>query len=375
MTSNIGQISKTSRVSAFLHRSGIRLCCYLDDWLIQVSSREQVLLALDTVLHLCHLLGIVVNWEKSQIVRSQRMMYLGVLLHSLFQSFSCPKESREASLDWLRILVMRRAASIILARALKSAIINDSARSGRSSSDAVSAIGSSACLGPMQPVVSCQLDSGDLSGSGVVAGSISTGRRDFSRSGVPSARLVVRCLELRLGVSSGGGVAFGLRLLEEAELSINARELLAVEYGLRFFAPQISNSTVTLFANNSTAISYLRNQGGIRSLLLSYIAQRILRWAESLQVVLAPQFIMGHNNVLADSLSRPNQILGSEWTLNTKAFQDLRKKWPVSINLFATSLNQQCCPYFSPFHDPNALGTDTLLQSMLFFPGLSFWQC
>ena len=80
-------------------------------------------------------------------------------------------------------------------------------------------------------------------------------------------------------------------------------------------------------------------------------------------MVLAPQFIMGRNIVIADSLSRPNQILLSEWTLKTKVFQVLPKRWPVSIDLFATSLNHQCCPYFSPFHDPNALGMDALLQN------------
>ena len=70
-------------VSAFLHWSAIHLRLYLDDWLIQAASREQVLLALDTVLHLCHSLGIVVNWEKSQLVPTQRMVYLGVLLDSV----------------------------------------------------------------------------------------------------------------------------------------------------------------------------------------------------------------------------------------------------------------------------------------------------
>ena len=70
-------------VSAFLHRTGIRLRRYLDDWLIQASSREQVLLALDTVLQLCHSLGIVVNWEKSQLIPTQHMVYLGVLLDSI----------------------------------------------------------------------------------------------------------------------------------------------------------------------------------------------------------------------------------------------------------------------------------------------------
>ena len=84
-------------------------------------------------------------------------------------------------------------------------------------------------------------------------------------------------------------------------------------------------------------ISCLRNQGGTRSPLLNSIAQRILRWAESLPVVLAPQFFMGLNDVLTDSLSRTNQILGSEWILKSEVFQDLCKRWPVSIDLFATS--------------------------------------
>ena len=35
----------------------------------------------------------------------------------LFQGFACPEESREASLNWRRILVLRRSASVILARA------------------------------------------------------------------------------------------------------------------------------------------------------------------------------------------------------------------------------------------------------------------
>ena len=70
-------------VSAFLQPSGIRLRRYLDDWLIQASSREQVLLALDTVLQLCHSLGIVVSWEKSQLIPTRCMVYMGVLLDSI----------------------------------------------------------------------------------------------------------------------------------------------------------------------------------------------------------------------------------------------------------------------------------------------------
>ena len=69
-------------VLTFLHCAGIRIRRYLDDWLIQASSRSQVLQALDVVLSLCHSLGIVVNWEKS-LEPSQRTIYLGVLLDSV----------------------------------------------------------------------------------------------------------------------------------------------------------------------------------------------------------------------------------------------------------------------------------------------------
>ena len=70
-------------VSAILNRIGVRLRRYLDGWLLQASSREQVLLALRTVLRLCRSLGIVVNWEKSRMIPTQRMVYLGVILDSI----------------------------------------------------------------------------------------------------------------------------------------------------------------------------------------------------------------------------------------------------------------------------------------------------
>ena len=49
-------------------------------------------------------------------------MYLGVLLDCLFQGFDCRKGSREVSLNWRRILVLRKPASVTLARALRSAV-------------------------------------------------------------------------------------------------------------------------------------------------------------------------------------------------------------------------------------------------------------
>ena len=67
-------------VSAILHSLGIRMRRYLDDWLVQASSREDFLRDLGVVLSLCHELGIVVNPEKSNFSPSQVVQYLGVII-------------------------------------------------------------------------------------------------------------------------------------------------------------------------------------------------------------------------------------------------------------------------------------------------------
>ena len=109
------------------------------------------------------------------------------------------------------------------------------------------------------------------------------------------------------GAHLGDGMVSDLWSPQERDLSINARELLAVERVLLHFFPQLGNLTFAVFADNSTAFTYLRSQGGTRSPLLNSIAQQFLRWAESVPLTLAPQFIMGKNNVLADTLSLSTQ--------------------------------------------------------------------
>ena len=80
---------------------------------------------------------------------------------------------------------------------------------------------------------------------------------------------------------------------------------------------------------------------GTHSQTLNSIAQVILRLCESHRVHFLPQFITGRLNVPADSLRRKSQVLGSEWTLCHQAFQELRRRWPATVDLFATSLHHQ----------------------------------
>ena len=84
------------------------------------------------------------------------------------------------------------------------------------------------------------------------------------------------------------------------------------------------------------------------------------------------QFVPGRNNVVADALSRPNQVVGTEWTLHQEVFDSLHKCWPVMIDLFASSLNHRCGVYFASVSDPLAAGTDAMLQSWDDLQGYAF---
>ena len=181
------------------------------------------------------------------------------------------------------------------------------------------------------------------------------------------------------GASLGSDHLSGLWPRDVSQYSINHRELLAVFLAIRGFLHLLRGKSVSLFTDNTSALSYLCKEGGTRSSTLNSVAQAILRLCESYDVCLLPQFVPGHLNVLADSLSRGGQILGSEWTLHMEVCLELFRRWPVTVDLFTTSLNHRLQVYFSPMAGPQAAAVDALIQSWdhlqaYAFPPFSFIQ-
>ena len=70
-------------VSAILHRFGVRMLRYLDDWLIPASTELTCLQSRDRLLSICTELGIQVNLTKSSLVPTQSLVYLGMEIRSL----------------------------------------------------------------------------------------------------------------------------------------------------------------------------------------------------------------------------------------------------------------------------------------------------
>ena len=58
----------------------------------------------------------------------------------------------------------------------------------------------------------------------------------------------------------------------------------------------------------------------------------------------------------------PGSWLQMDFVPGGSLCQELFRLWPVTVNLFATSLNHRLQVYFSPVADPQAAGTDAMLQ-------------
>ena len=138
--------------------------------------------------------------------------------------------------------------------------------------------------------------------------------------------------------------------------------MLAVQNDLLRFSQFLRRKTIALICDNVTTVTYLRRSGGTRSHVLFLKAREILLWIESMQVTILPQFIQGSLNTRADLLSRPNLVIGSEWTLHQEVVQDHLHQWPAIIDLFATSLTARLPVFFAPAWEPKATGVDKFLQ-------------
>ena len=350
-------------VSAILHSMGIRMRRYLDDWLVQSASRESLLRDLQTVLQLCHELGIVVNPQKSNLVPSQVVQYLGVVIDST--SFrASPSEERISRLQSTAAeFQLRLASRELMAIATRRPFFAGSPSSWRQTADAVPPALPPSILGSSGSGGSSVCVDGVSSRPPVVAPSPSSVSRSVSLPGVSRPTLMVRRLRRRVGCPSRSSDHF--RPMGHPPVGvIHKRQGTACCPTGSSPVPVISTGLHGgCLLDNTTAVAYLRKEGATRSPLLNTLAQEILHWTESLSIRLAPQFLPGSNNVLTDALSRPHQLPHSVWSLNLTVFQSLRRLWPVQIDLFATSDYHRCSIYFSPFRDPMSAGTDAFLQS------------
>ena len=340
-------------VSAIPHSWGIRMRLYLDDWLVQSSSRDSLLHDLQVVLDLCHELGIVVNPEKSHLEPSQVVQYLGVVIDT--RSFrASPSPDRVARLlstageflscadppasTWLSLLSMLSSLSHLVP-------------GGRLRVRSLQL-----CLHRSRGSVSQDpLVSGLPQGSSVVASPSPSNVRGVSAASLSRSGLLVR--HLRRGLGSSLRFTHRFRPLESgSKRSLYQRQGASSH-------PR-GSPPLPVFSGREECVSVLRQQHR------GVLSPQGRGHQVSLPQLSDSGFSVGPNPSRSAcypsssrGLSRPHQLPHTEWSLHLEVFQSLSHLWPVQIDLFATSDNRHCSVYFSPFRDPMSAGTDAFFQS------------
>ena len=145
-------------VSAILHSLGIRMRRYLDDWLVQASSREGLLRDLEVVFFLCRELGIVVNPEKSNF--SGGPVSWGDHRRADFYGFSIARSRLQAAINCRQISALRRASCQLVAVAAGEVFLSVTSGSRGPPADEVAPDLPSLLLGSIGSFGSCGVFSG-----------------------------------------------------------------------------------------------------------------------------------------------------------------------------------------------------------------------
>ena len=143
----------------------------------------------------------------------------------------------------------------------------------------------------------------------------------------------------------------------ERQAHINVLELKAIDFGLRSLCDE-PGLHVKVFTDNTTALAYIRHQGGVRSPECNEVAQDIWSWCEARDIWLSVAHIPGVENDLADYKSR-NFSDNLEWELKQELFDTIVRVFgQPEIDLFATRLNCKVEKYVSWQPDPHAFAVD-----------------
>ena len=323
---------------------GLRIHQYLDDWLIRSQSQEESQRDTQAVVDLTQSLGWIINQEKSELKPTQVFSFVGYEYH-LDSALVRPTHER-----WLKLqdLILRlKSKRVLTARCLMFLIgllastekmvpegrlhmrpfqfhLKEHWRYPQSLDN----------LLPWTEAIVAHLDWWQ-NPSNVMKGA-DLHPKDHS------IQLFTDASNEGWGAHLDQNSTKGLWSEQEKRLHINVLELKAVSLALRDFKDQCQNQTVLVATDNSTVVAYINKQGGTHSAEMCALLWKIMTWCHHYHITLKARHIPGCLNVMADLLSRSNQVQSTEWSLHPQVFKQICRKWfTPHVDLFATHLNHR----------------------------------
>ena len=145
--------------------------------------------------------------------------------------------------------------------------------------------------------------------------------------------------------------------LTEQESHNNIPELKACQLCLHTFCKNKENTHVRVYMDNTTSCAYISKFGG-RTSELDTMAREIRFWCMERHIYLSAAHIPGKDNCEAEAESRTEKD-DTEWSLDAKIFNNIHETFPeLTVDLFASRLNNKLPKYVSRNLDPNAFATD-----------------
>ena len=140
----------------------------------------------------------------------------------------------------------------------------------------------------------------------------------------------------------------------EAESHINVLEMTAVFLALKAFCNNFRDKHIQVKSDNTCTVSYINAMGGVKSQTCNELSVLIWSWCIERNLWLSAAYLPGVENE-ADYSSR-NFNDNVEWMLDKEIFKKIAQCWPMpQIDMFASRLNKQLEQFVSWKPHPDAL--------------------
>ena len=325
-------------VTAYLHRQGVSVIPYLDDWLVHHPDRQILLRHQALLIDMLDLVGFILNRKKSELDLTQDLQFLGIHMRLDLGRASLP-ESKAGEivacahhLSSLKVLDYSLVSHLMGSLNWASGLIPLGRLYLRPLQRNFHALGLTSRFTPPRrsdPVVLANLLRHWLDPLFLTSGNpIRPFQADYT--------IFTDASSQGWGAHMGDSKVSGFWTRIDRKLHINCLELKAVIRALQHWAPLLQGHQVMIATDNSTVVSYINKQGGTRSHSLLRLTVELLLWLEAQDIVVRARHIPGCLNVIADHLSRPNQPIPTEWSLHPEIVKRIFRVWGTpEVDMFA----------------------------------------
>jgi len=351
-------------VFARLRELGHQSVIYVDDGLLKGDTEVECTDNVRATTALLEILGFYIHLEKSSLIPSQTIVYLGFVINTVNMTISLTKKKKDNIKSICKKLLDKKDNTI---REVASLIGNMTA-----SFEAVQYGRLHYRNLELDKIISLKANKGNFEACCHIS---NKGKKDIIwwREHIGSAfKSMCQPPEIDYTIftdaSNEGWGAHNQDITingrwneEEKKLHINELELTAIYFSLLSFLK--NNKTykhVRIMSDNATSIAYINNKGGCKSEYCNNMSQRIWEFCIERGLHVSAAHIPGTHNITADIASRQFKE-SAEWMLCPSVFKSLCDKFGTpEIDLFATRLNKQLPKYVSWLPDPGSAYVDAM---------------